>query len=307
MNNMPPLIVAEGICKRYGSLQAVCGLSFSVNQAECFGFLGPNGAGKTSTMKMIYGKAQRDTVPATIFSVFGFDPARDELEIKQRTGVVMQDNALDEELNVRQNLGIYCRFYDMTARESKAKIDELLDFMELGHKSDVPIRQLSGGMQRRLAIARALLNDPELLILDEPTTGLDPQVRHLIWNKLRELKEKGVTIVLTTHYMEEAFQICDRILIMDHGKKMMEGAPATLLQENIEKYVLETLSPLTNDLPSRNIRHEDYNGTRYYYSNNIAELEELSSSLGSVRIYIRQANLEDVFLRATGRSLNEGQ
>lgn len=308
--NHEPVIEAEHIFKSYGQLQAVQDLSFTVKQAQCYGLLGPNGAGKTSTMKMIYGKAERDKRDDSKFRVFGHDPMQNELAIKQLSGVVPQENSLDEELNVRQNLRIYSRFHDMPRALAARRIDEMLEFMELSHKSTVPIKKLSGGMQRRLSIARSLLHQPRLLILDEPTTGLDPQVRHLIWNKLRELKKRGVTILLTTHYMEEAFQICDEILIMDQGKKILEGPPQQLLQNNMENYVLESMIPPTEESSTdlrAAVRCEDHNGMRYYYSNRMAELEELAGLLKQDRIYIRQANLEDLFLKTTGRVLNEIQ
>ncbi|AFG38413.1 ABC transporter ATP-binding protein [Spirochaeta africana] len=332
-----PVIQARHVYKSYGELQAVQDLSFTVAKSRCYGFLGPNGAGKTSTMKMIYGKATRDNRSDTVFRVFGCDPAISELAIKQLSGVVIQDNSLDEELNVRQNLRIFSRFYGLPRHTAEQRIDELLEFMELSHKAEVQIKKLSGGMQRRLSIARALLNDPQLLILDEPTTGLDPQVRHLIWNKLRELKQRGVTILLTTHYMEEAFQICDEILIMDRGRKILEGRPQQLLQDHMERYVLEAMipdaaagTPVTADTRAAadtpaatgthptagthaatseagELRSEDHNGMRFFYANDMTQLESHASRLGQERVYIRQANLEDLFLKFTGRGLNELQ
>lgn len=311
MESSTPVIEARHVHKSYGSLKAVDDISFTVQPARCYGFLGPNGAGKTSTMKMIYGKATRDPNEDTVFRVFGYDPAHDELSIKQLSGVVIQDNSLDEELNVRQNLRIFTRFYGIPGKIAEQRIDELLEFMELAHKADVPIKNLSGGMQRRLSIARALLNDPRLLILDEPTTGLDPQVRHLIWGKLRELKQRGVTIVITTHYMEEAFQICDEILIMDKGRKILEGPPQRLLSDNMERYVLESMIPDTADtteiIAAGEIRREDHNGRWFFYSNHMADLESLSATMHRDHIYIRQTNLEDLFLKFTGRGLNEIQ
>ena len=238
---MSIVITAQNIRKSYKDLKAVDGLSFEVEQSSCFGLLGPNGAGKTTMMKMIYGKGQRDVHPDDKLTVFGFDPKHQELQIKAMSGVVSQDDNLDAELSVFNNLMIFSRFYGMNKSDAKSRIEELLDFMELTEKRKSRIEELSGGMKRRLTIARALMNRPKLLILDEPTTGLDPQVRHLIWNKLRELKSMGVTILLTTHYMEEAFQICDKILIMYKGKKMLEGKPVELLETSIEPYVLELM------------------------------------------------------------------
>ena len=206
------------------AFKAVDNVSFDVDEASCFGFLGPNGAGKTTIMKMIYCRLERDLAPKSKINVFGFDPATHPLKIKYASGVVPQDDNLDEELNVFQNLMVYSKFFGTPKKEAKKKIDELLDFMELSEKQSSAIRDLSGGMKRRLVIARALIHNPRLLILDEPTTGLDPQVRHTIWNKLRELKRNGITILLTTHYMDEAFQICDDIIIMDKGKKNITGS-----------------------------------------------------------------------------------
>ncbi len=300
--------------KSYGSLKAVDNLHFQVESGECFGFLGPNGAGKTTTMKMLYGKAEPDPHPAANISVFGFNPAEDALTIKALSGIVSQEDNLDTELNVNDNLYIYSKFYGMESREAKKRIAELLDFMELQEKAKVKIRELSGGMQRRLTIARALINKPQLLILDEPTTGLDPQVRHLIWNKVRELKEMGVTVLLTTHYMEEAYQICDRIIIMDKGKKIMEGNPRELMSNNLEAYVLEVhgLGQELNDkLTSRKVdpelRCEIYQDSLLLHSNTSEKLAAFAEEWGINDYYIRQANLEDLFLKVTGRSLNELQ
>ncbi len=225
--------------KTYGALTAVKSLSFSVAASTCYGLLGPNGAGKTTMLKMIYAKCLRDRDQASVISVFGYDPAANELAIKALSGVVPQEDNLDAELSVLQNLRVYAKLYGLPRGVADRRIDELLSFMELGEKRLVKIRELSGGMKRRLIIARALLNQPRLLILDEPTTGLDPQVRHLIWDKLHQLKREGLTILLTTHYMEEAFQICDRVLIMHKGDKLMEGSPHTLVEGNIERFVLE--------------------------------------------------------------------
>jgi lipooligosaccharide transport system ATP-binding protein len=238
--DMPIKVISvEHISKTFGEVRAVCDLSFEVESASCFGFLGPNGAGKTTMMKMIYSKCTRDKNCAGRMDIFGFEPRTHELEIKYLSGVVPQESNLDEELNVIGNLMIYSKFYNIPTTDAKKRIDYLLDFLELSEKRNSKIRELSGGMKRRLLIARALINNPRLLILDEPTTGLDPQVRHLIWDKLGQLKKAGTTILITTHYMEEAFQICDCLLIMHKGRKIMQGVPRDLLAKNIEKYVLE--------------------------------------------------------------------
>ena len=235
-----PVVTVQNVHKTYGTLRAVKQLSFSVQEGSCVGLLGPNGAGKTTMMKMVYGKCLRDPDPPSSLSVFGYDPAKNELDIKYLSGVVPQEDNLDEELNVWQNLRVYAKLYGMPKHSAETRIPELLGFMELGEKRAVKIKELSGGMKRRLIIARALLHEPRLLILDEPTTGLDPQVRHLIWDKLRQLRREGLTILLTTHYMEEAFQICDSVLIMHKGVKVMEGQPGSLVEKHIERFVLET-------------------------------------------------------------------
>jgi lipooligosaccharide transport system ATP-binding protein len=306
------VITVDNISKTYGKTRAVCDLSFEVQTGTCFGMLGPNGAGKTTMMKMIYGKATRDRDCAGTIDILGHDPARDELAIKYRSGVVPQENNLDEELNVIQNLMIYAKFYALAPNVAKERIDSLLSFLELAEKAKSKIRELSGGMQRRLVIARALLNNPQLLILDEPTTGLDPQVRHVIWDKLRQLRKQGTTILLTTHYMEEAFQLADNVLIMDKGRKVLEDAPQRLLRDNIETFVLEV--PTTDgdgpvgerDLPG-GVRLDAAQGTMRYYAHDIEPLKAVADRLAGNQYYLRQSTLEDVFLKATGRSLNERQ
>ncbi len=307
------VIEVKNVSKNFGRVCAVCDLSFAVEEGSCFGLLGPNGAGKTTMMMMLYGRSRRNRPSDGSIHVFGHDPARDELAIKYLSGVVPQENNLDEELNVIQNLMIYSKFYGLPGKLARARIETLLDFLELSEKLEAKIRELSGGMQRRLVIARALLNNPRLLILDEPTTGLDPQVRHLIWDKLRQLRVQGTTILLTTHYMEEAFQICDRVLIMDKGRKVLEDSPQRLLAENIEAYVLEV--PLTNgelavreaDLPG-GVRPDRAAGTMRFYAANIDDLKGVADQLAEGSQYLlRQSTLEDVFLKATGRALNEQQ
>ena len=307
------VVTVNNISKSFGKVQAVRDLSFSVEAGSCYGFLGPNGAGKTTAMKMIYGKCTRDKDCEGLMDIFGHDPAKNELAIKYLSGVVQQENNLDEELNVIQNLMIYSRFYDMPAKTARERIEYLLDFLELSEKAASKIRELSGGMKRRLVIARALLNSPRLLILDEPTTGLDPQVRHVIWDKIRQLQKQQTTVLLTTHYMEEAFRLCNRMLIMHKGRKIMEGRPAELMEQNIEKYVIEVLDAELagqvgdEQLPSR-IRIDHSLNVLRYYSNDMDALKGLASSrLKAGNYLIRQTNLEDVFLRATGRHLNDKQ
>jgi lipooligosaccharide transport system ATP-binding protein len=310
---MATIINVQNISKSFGKVRAVRQLSFSVEVGSCYGFLGPNGAGKTTAMKMIYGKCTRDKDSADVMDIFGYDPANNELAIKYLSGVVQQENNLDDELNVVQNLMIYSKFYNMPIQEARERIEYLLDFFELSDKTKSKIRELSGGMKRRLVLARALLNSPRLLILDEPTTGLDPQVRHLIWDKIRQLKKQQTTVLITTHYMEEAFQLCDQLLIMHKGRKIMEGKPAELLEQNIEEYVLEILDtelikPECRDITDSNIRIEDAPGVIRYYSRDIDVLKDFAAGcLESGNYMIRQTNLEDVFLRATGRQLDDKQ
>jgi lipooligosaccharide transport system ATP-binding protein len=305
-------ISVKNISKSFGKVCAVKDLSFEVEADSCFGFLGPNGAGKTTLLKMLYGRCTKETNDGGEIEVFGYDPAHDELAIKYLSGVVPQDNNLDEELNVIGNLMVYSRFYALSRRTAKSRIDYLLNFLELSDKRTAKIRELSGGMQRRLVIARALMNNPKLLILDEPTTGLDPQVRHLIWDKLRQLKRHGTTILLTTHYMEEAFALCDTILIMDKGRGAMHGSPAQLLEQNVEKFVLEitgshSLDAIADSANLQAVRVDRSQESLRLYSDDDQRLRQLAGQLQGTHYYLRQANLEDVFLKATGRALNEKQ
>lgn len=263
-------------------------------------------------MKSVYGKADPDPREETRISVFGHDPRENELAVKSLSGVVPQEESLDVELNVIQNLRIFANFYQMPKRKRDDRIDELLAFMELEEKRTSLVRELSGGMKRRLVIARALLNRPSLLILDEPTTGLDPQVRHLIWDRLHHLMREGVTVLLTTHYMEEAFHLADRILIMHLGERKMEGNPTQLLQEEIEDHVLEVNDPehralAENELRETTVRVEESGDRILIYSDQLEALKRVSSQLHHGTSFLRPSNLEDLFLRATGRQLNEHQ
>jgi len=300
-------IKVDHVKKTFDGCIAVNNLCFEVEQASCFGLLGPNGAGKTTMMKMLYGAAIRDMPKLGQIDIFGYDPVYNELEIKFLSGIVPQEENLDVELSVTQNLLIYTKFYGLKKRETLPRIEYLLDFMELTEKKDSKIRDLSGGMKRRLLIARALLNSPRLLILDEPTTGLDPQVRHVIWDKLRTLKKEGVTIILTTHYMEEAFQLCDSLVIMHNGEKILEGNPVSLIQSHMEAYVLEifNMEHMNGNITDNNIRIERTENRALLYSNNLNTLEKTSRLFQAKDFYLRQSNLEDLFLRVTGRHLNE--
>jgi lipooligosaccharide transport system ATP-binding protein len=302
-----PVVKVLNAKKTYGDLKAVDNLSFEVPAGSCFGLLGPNGAGKTTMMKMLFARTDRDRSDNTEISVLGFDPARNELAVKSLTGIVPQEDNLDTEIDVMRNLLIYSGFYGIPRREARKRIDRLLEFMDLEGKSKARIKELSGGMKRRLVIARALLNEPRLLILDEPTTGLDPQVRHHIWDRLRQLQKEGVTILLTTHYMDEAYQLCDNLIIMDKGKALLEGSPAKLVKEHMEDYVLE----LTNvpqdysETTEDNVRTERTEHRTLLYGHDFGWLESYGRS-GEVGDYaLRQTNLEDLFLKITGRHLHE--
>jgi len=306
--NGEPVILVGQISKSYGSVKAVDNLSFQVNRGSCYGLLGPNGAGKTTLMKMIYARALPDRQGGGQISVFGYDPLSHQLEIKYFSGVAPQEDNLDDELNVIGNLMIFARFYDIPSSQARQRIDYLLDFLELSEKKHSMIRELSGGMKRRLVLARALLNEPKLLLLDEPTTGLDPQVRHLIWDKLRQLRRQGVTMLLTTHYMEEAFHLCDRLLIMHKGRKILEGQPRQLLAEHIEAYVLEHYDAIESPavLPGT-VRLDRTGQIARYYADSAEDLKAFADGLKGGQYYLRQSNLEDVFLKATGRMLNDRQ
>ena len=307
-----PVLLLDNVHKSFNGLKAVKGVRFSVPESLCFGLLGPNGAGKTTILNMLYGVCLRDREPAGAISVFGYDPGKNDLAIKFISGVVPQENNLDEELNVEQNLRVFSRFYSMTKSHAAERINELLRFMDIADKQRAKIRELSGGMKQRLSIARALLNNPKLLILDEPTTGLDPQVRHVIWDKLRNLKRMGLTIILTTHYMEEAFQICDSVMIMNKGEGVMEGNPQQLVRDQIEPFVLEVLNQeafagLTAGLASVKCRVETGADISQIYSGDEAGLRELTKHLKPGDYFVRQSNLEDLFLKITGSTLNAQQ
>ena len=307
-----PVIIFENVHKSYRDVKAVDGISFDVAPSTCFGLLGRNGAGKSTLMRLIYRKAERDVTPHGTVSVFGVDPERDELAIKCRSGVVPQDDNLDEELDVTQNLHVFAKLYGMPAAKARQRIAELLEFMELREKARANIRELSGGMKRRLVIVRALLNQPRLLILDEPTTGLDPQVRHIIWDKLRQLKRSGLTIVLTTHYMEEAFQLCDDVLIIESGRAVLRGNPKSLLEQNIEPYVLEItdakLAPQVRQrLGPATARIEESEESVRVYARDYDALKAVADELPPGDHHLRPSTLEDVFLKATGRRLDARQ
>ncbi|MGD1061086.1 MAG: ATP-binding cassette domain-containing protein [Methanomassiliicoccales archaeon] len=303
---MPDVIVAEGLTKKFGDLVAVNNISFSIHERECFGFLGPNGAGKTTTIRMIQCVSP---VTSGTLHVLGMDVNDHFREIKAVIGVVPQDDNLDPDFSVIKNITTYARYFDMDSKVATEKAKELLTFMQLTDKTDAKIDEISGGMKRRLTVARGLVNEPKVLILDEPTTGLDPQARHLIWDKIRELKKGGVTFIITTHYMDEAQQLCDRLVIMDQGKILVEGRPNDLVKQHVGNGVVEIISP--TDEQDAYVRSKGMNGERagdrlYIYTNENQETRRaLLDRFPEANIVIRDATLEDVFLKLTGRGLKE--
>jgi len=305
---MEPIITARKLCKKYGKFKAVDRISFEILTGECFGFLGPNGAGKTSTVRMIHCVSP---LTSGTLTVQGMDANIDNRAIKQNTGVIPQEITLDNDLTVRENLLVFAHFFDIPKAEAKKRIAELLKFVELEKKRDSKIDQLSTGMKRRLLIARALLNQPKLIIADEPTTGLDPQARHLIWQRLRQLKSQGVTLILTTQYMEEAQQLCDRIVIMHQGRILKAGVPAKLIEEEIGREVTEIRVATDQDdkllaaLGSLACGHERVGDTLYFYCRDGRALMKKVLELDLPNTVHRPASLEDVFLKLTGRSLIE--
>jgi lipooligosaccharide transport system ATP-binding protein len=311
-NGGQPLIQARGLVKRFGELTAVDSVDFDLQRGEAFGFLGPNGAGKTSTMRMI---GCVSPVTDGTLTVLGLDPATDGVEIRGRLGVVPQEDSLDLELTVRENIIVYGRYFGLPRKILRKRADELLEFVELTDRAKDRVEPLSGGMKRRLTIARSLVNDPEVLLLDEPTTGLDPQARHVVWDRLYRLKRQGVTLLLTTHYMDEAEQLCDRLVVMDKGKIVAEGSPRELIERHSTREVVELrfedddgrpddfsywtegLVSRVEPLPDRVLLYTD-NGDAT--SHGIHERGLVFESL-----LVRRSTLEDVFLHLTGRSLIE--
>jgi lipooligosaccharide transport system ATP-binding protein len=299
------VIDAEDLRKTFGSVTAVDGIGFSVRKGEVFGFLGPNGAGKTTTMKMIACVSPRTSGTLTIL---GMDPDTSPAGIKQRLGVVPQETNLDPDFTCFGNLFTYARYFDIPADAARARADELLEFVQLTEKRDVSVEKLSGGMKRRLILARALVNNPDLLILDEPTIGLDPQARHLIWEKLKTLQAQGNTIVMTTHYLDEAYRLCDRLVIMDNGKILVEGTPADLVREHVGHEMVEVeKSPEVIDcLTGLQIPFEETGDTILVATESSRETARLLlERCRPEKVLTRPATLEDVFLKLTGRKLRE--
>jgi len=304
------VISAVDLTKTYGEVRAVDGISFEVAPGESFGLLGPNGAGKSTTMRMVGAVSTRTSGD---LSILGLDPDEYGPEIRARLGVVPQQDNLDTELRVRENLLVYGRYFGLPRALVAERADELLEFAQLGDRAKAKVDDLSGGMKRRLTIARALINEPRILLLDEPTTGLDPQARHILWDRLFRLKERGTTLLLTTHYMDEAEQLCDRLVVVDKGRIMAEGSPASLIREYSTREVLEvrfgseknadaalTLAGIgerTEVLPDRVLIYAD--------DGEAALIELTARGLQPVTSLVRRSSLEDVFLRLTGRSLVE--
>lgn len=294
------------VMKRYGKQAAVDNLSFHVRTGECFGLLGPNGAGKTTTLKMLLGIAEPDA--GSIALCGEAIPARSRFA-RQRVGVVPQFDNLDPDFTVRENLLVFGRYFGLSADKTRAMVPTLLEFARLESKADARVAELSGGMKRRLTLARALINDPDVLIMDEPTTGLDPQARHLIWERLRALLGRGKTILLTTHFMEEAERLCDRLCIIEEGRKIAEGAPSALVEAEIGYDVIEIYGPspyeLRDELAPLAARTEISGETLFCYVRDAQPLNERLAGCPGLRYLHRPANLEDVFLRLTGREMQD--
>jgi lipooligosaccharide transport system ATP-binding protein len=306
----PALISARGLTKRFGDFTAVDGIDFEVAPGEAFGFLGPNGAGKTSTMRMI---GCTSPISEGELRILDMDPRRDGPQIRARLGVVPQADTLDNELTVRENLLIYGRYFGLSREECARRADELLDFVQLADRGTDLVEPLSGGMKRRLTIARSLINEPDLMLLDEPTTGLDPQARHLLWDRLYRLKQRGVTLVLTTHYMDEAEQLCDRLVVMDKARIVAEGSPQELIARYSTKEVAEfrfapgiqeTLDGQFDGLAQRIERLPD-RVLLYADDGEDVVMAARERGLHPETVLVRRSTLEDVFLRLTGRSLVE--
>jgi lipooligosaccharide transport system ATP-binding protein len=305
-----PIIEARALSKRYGELEAVRGIDFAIERGECFGFLGPNGAGKSTTMRMIY---RATPLGGGSLRILGHEVGKGENDrvIKRGLGVVPQEYNLDERLSARENLQVFARFYGLGRQAAAERVAELLAFVALADRPDAPIQTLSGGLKRRVQIARGLLGKPEIVVLDEPTTGLDPQVRNALWEKLLELKRQGTTLVLTTHYMDEAEKLCDRLVIMDQGRIVAQGSPRELIRAHATPYVVELLAPdprVTAELESVLVERASFTGRLaerllLYTGDGESLMREVVRSHPEIVATLRHATLEDVFLRITGRGL----
>jgi lipooligosaccharide transport system ATP-binding protein len=311
---MPPtvesIVQARGLTKKFSEFTAVDSIDFDVRKGESFGFLGPNGAGKTSTMRMI---GCASPVTGGQLAVLGMNPRADASRIKARLGVVPQQDNLDTEITVRENLLMYARYFDIPGHLARPRADELLEFVQLRERADSQVEPLSGGMKRRLTIARALINDPEMILLDEPTTGLDPQARHVIWERLYQLKRRGSTLLLTTHYLDEAEQLCDRLVVMDKAKIVAEGSPRQLIERYSTNEVLELRlpdeAPVNIDEPLGRLAERIEvlpDRTLVYTTDGEHALQRVHAhNIPLHSALVRRATMEDVFLRLTGRTLVE--
>ena len=303
-----PLFECQHLVKRYGDATVVDDLSFQLQGGECLGVIGPNGAGKTTTLRMCLGLTEPD---AGTIQAFGLSMPRDALAIKSRLGVVSQFDTLDPDFTCAENLRVFGTYFGMPRSAIEARVPELLEFAALTHKADAKPGQLSGGMKRRLSLARALINDPDILLLDEPTTGLDPQARHLMWERLQQLLQQGKSILLTTHFMDEAERLCNRLLLLDHGKKIAEGTPRDLISQHLEPDVVEVygqdaLALVNSPLVELAQRTETSGETVFFYTADATPLLSALNTYPGLRTLHRPANLEDLFLKMTGRQIREG-
>ena len=302
-----PQLRCSHLTKRFGKSTVVDDLSFELQAGECLGVIGPNGAGKTTTFRMCLGLSTADSGS---ISVFGMPMPEETLAIKSRLGVVSQFDSLDPDFSCSENLMVYGRYFGMASADIRARIPSLLSFAALTHKADAKPGELSGGMKRRLSLARALINDPQLLLLDEPTTGLDPQARHLMWERLQQLLQQGKSILLTTHFMDEAERLCDRLLVLDHGRKIAEGKPRDLITQHLEPDVVEVFGGKPQDIAGSAARNhakrvEVSGDTVFFYSDTAAPLLQALGDIPGLRTLHRPANLEDLFLKLTGRQIRE--
>lgn len=303
-----PLFECQHLVKRYGNATVVDDLSFQLQAGECLGVIGPNGAGKTTTLRMCLGLSEPD---AGSIQAFGLSMPRDALAIKSRLGVVSQFDTLDPDFTCAENLRVFGTYFGMSRSAIEARVPELLEFAALTNKADAKPGQLSGGMKRRLSLARALINDPNILLLDEPTTGLDPQARHLMWERLQQLLQQGKSILLTTHFMDEAERLCNRLLLLDHGKKIAEGTPRDLISQHLEPDVVEVygqdaLALVNSPLVELAQRTESSGETVFFYTADATPLLHALNTYPGLRTLHRPANLEDLFLKMTGRQIREG-
>jgi len=307
------LFSIQGLTKRYGTATVVNNLSFNIAPGECLGVIGPNGAGKTTTIRMCLGLTTPDAGRITYFpggSAAALHMPQDAMAIKEKLGIVSQFDSLDPDFSCAENLLVFGRYFGLKDAVIRQRIPRLLAFAALTHKADAKLSELSGGMKRRLSLARALVNDPQLLLLDEPTTGLDPQARHLMWERLQQLVQQGKSILLTTHFMDEAERLCNRLLVLDHGKKMTEGAPRELIAQNLEPEVVEVYGPgalalVDSPLKALAARLEVSGETVFFYTADAQRLLAALADYPQLRTLHRPANLEDLFLKLTGRQIRE--